>query len=174
MIDEQRVDQVVGRQMRFADEVAEPGMAAEPSGPMKRETGGGLKGHRATPRGQQGLFRFRRAGVADRRTRRLLRMKRARRKRRSAVRDQWPRLCGGAGAGCRRTSLPLASKHSIFRCSAAKLSWKPIWIVIWHSGSSLAISLRLRLLKIGGHAGIDGDRRSGGSLRGGWPARAAA
>ena len=46
VVDEQRVDQVVDRQPMLADQVAEPGMAAEPAGAMERVAGGGLVGHR--------------------------------------------------------------------------------------------------------------------------------
>ena len=49
VIDEQRIDQVVDAEARFTDQVAKPRMAAEPSWPMKRITGGGLEGHHAIP-----------------------------------------------------------------------------------------------------------------------------
>ena len=38
VVDEQRVDQVVDRQPVLADEVAEPGMAAEPAGAVERDS----------------------------------------------------------------------------------------------------------------------------------------
>ena len=50
VVDEQGIDQVVDGQLRFADQVAEPGMAAEPAGPVERIAGGGLEGHGANPR----------------------------------------------------------------------------------------------------------------------------
>ena len=46
VIDEQRVNQVVHRQPMLADEVAEPGVPAEPAKAMERVAGGGLIRHR--------------------------------------------------------------------------------------------------------------------------------
>ncbi len=51
---------------------------------------------------------------------------------------------------------------------------KPIWIVMLHSDLDPGDFLALAVAQVGGHAGMDRDRRSGGSPRGGWPGRAAA
>ena len=48
VVDEQRIDQVIDRQALLADEVAEPGMAAEPSGTMEQGARGGFIGHHTT------------------------------------------------------------------------------------------------------------------------------
>ena len=49
VIDEQRVDQIIDGQLGFANQVAKPGMAAEPAWPMQGITGGGFDCHRAIP-----------------------------------------------------------------------------------------------------------------------------
>ena len=54
MIDEQRVNQVIDGQVGFANEVAQPGMAAEAAGPMQGVAGGGLSSHGAIPRDSTG------------------------------------------------------------------------------------------------------------------------
>ena len=47
MVDKQGIDQVAYDKVRFPDQVAEPRMAPEPAGSMKRVTRGRLEGHEA-------------------------------------------------------------------------------------------------------------------------------
>ena len=110
MIDEQGVDQVIDGQMGFANQVAKPGMAAEPAGPMQGITGGGLEGHRAIPRGSTGvMIGARRARPPPERMAAI----RAMGSGATMVRrdeHQCRRVCGsGDDVGNGRISLPLAS-----------------------------------------------------------------
>ena len=54
VVDEQRIDQVADRQAVSLDELAEPGVAAQASGAMKRITGSGLERHASIPEMEKG------------------------------------------------------------------------------------------------------------------------
>ena len=76
-------------------------------------------------------------------------------RRRESRRLKWPRLWVGRGKGTSRTSLLLASKHSICRYSAGTLSLKPIWMVMLALGLDPGDLLALAVVQVGGHARAD-------------------
>ena len=123
-------------------------MAAEPAGTVERIAGGGLERHGTIPVSRVDEWKSGRREVI------VAAIAAAPAARRAASR-RLPRidggsmaaLVGGAGKGTSRTSLLLASKHSIWRCSAGTLSSKPTWMVMLDSLSIRAISLRLRLFR---------------------------
>jgi hypothetical protein len=54
MVDEQGIDQIEDRQLRFTHQVAQPRMAAKSAWSVERITGGRLEGHESIPGGLVG------------------------------------------------------------------------------------------------------------------------